>query len=55
MNKIMRKLQIPGYQTKAIMIPRKNKSSIVADGVQLSLDFNNYEVKEINNINGKTS
>lgn len=49
MNKIMSKLQIPGYQTKAIMIPRKNKSSIVADGVQLSLDFNNHEKSESKN------
>ncbi len=49
MNKIIRKLQIPGYQTKVIVNPRKNKSSIVADVVQLSLDFNKDEKRDSEN------
>jgi len=49
MNKIIRKLQIPGYQTKVIVNPRKNKSSIEADVVQLSLDFNTDEKRDSEN------
>lgn len=49
MNKIIKKFQIPGYQTKVIINPRKNKSSIVADGVQLSLDFNKDEKRDSEN------
>lgn len=49
MNKIIRKLQIPGYQTKVIVNPRKNKSSVVADDVQLSLDFNKDEKRDSEN------
>lgn len=48
MNKIIRKLQIPGYQTKVIVNPRKNKSS-VADVVQLSLNFNKDEKRDSEN------
>lgn len=50
MNKIISKLQIPGYQIKVIINPRKNKSSVVANGLQLSLDFNK-DKKEIRRIN----
>lgn len=49
MNKIIRKLQIPGYQTKVIVNPRKNKSSITTDGMQLSLDFNKDEKRDSEN------
>lgn len=49
MNKIIKKLQIPGYQTKVIINPRKNKSAIVSDGVQLSLDFNKDEKRDLEN------
>lgn len=49
MNKIMKKLQIPGFQTKVIVNPRKNKSSIVTYDVQLSLDFNKDEKRDSEN------
>lgn len=42
MNKIIEKLQIPGYETKMMIVPRKNKSAKVkkvSDGIQLSLDI----------------
>lgn len=49
MNKIIKKLQIPGYQTKVIVNPRKNKSSVVTKGVQLSLNFNKDEKRDSEN------
>jgi hypothetical protein len=42
MNKIIQKLQIPGYETKVIIVPRKNKSAKAAkitNGIQLSFDI----------------
>lgn len=42
MNKIIKKLQIPGYETKVMIVPRKNKSTKaekVSDGIQLSFDI----------------
>lgn len=45
----MRKLKIPGYQTKPIIIPRKNNSSVLPDVVQLSLDFNKDEKRDLEN------
>lgn len=49
MKKIIKKLNIPGYQTKVIIKPRKNKSSVVVNGVQLSLDFNKDEQRDYEN------
>jgi hypothetical protein len=42
MNKIIQKLQIPGYETKVIIVPRKNKSArggYISNGIQLSFDI----------------
>ncbi|MFB4472916.1 hypothetical protein ACDI16_08190 [Oceanobacillus caeni] len=39
MNKIIKKLQIPGYETKVIIKPRKNQRTKRTDGIQLSLDI----------------
>ncbi|MEW8985092.1 MAG: hypothetical protein AB2388_25725 [Bacillus anthracis] len=42
MNKIIKKLQIPGYETKVMIVPRKNvgfKTEKVPVGIQLSLDL----------------
>ncbi|MEK4905723.1 hypothetical protein [Niallia sp. FSL M8-0099] len=42
MNKIIKKLQIPGYETKVIIVPRKNKSANdakITTGIQLSFDI----------------
>lgn len=42
MNKIIKKLQIPGYETKVIIVPRKNKSANdakVTTSIQLSFDI----------------
>ncbi|MFC0476360.1 hypothetical protein ACFFHF_14170 [Robertmurraya beringensis] len=42
MNKIIQKLQIPGYETKMMIVPRKDavvKDKKVHDGIQLSLDI----------------
>ncbi|WP_286230459.1 hypothetical protein [Neobacillus mesonae] len=42
MNEIIKKLQIPGYETKMMVMPRKNKSAKVkklSDGIQLSFDI----------------
>ena len=42
MNKIIKKLQIPGYETKMIIVPRKNatfSTEKVPAGIQLSLDI----------------
>ncbi|WP_160314268.1 hypothetical protein [Bacillus sp. 522_BSPC] len=42
MDKIIQKLKIPGYETKVIIVPRKNKSTKaekISDGIQLSLDI----------------
>jgi hypothetical protein len=42
MNKIIKKLQIHGYETKMIIVLRKNKSAKaekVSDGIQLSFDL----------------
>lgn len=42
MNKIIKKLQIPGYETKMIIVPRKNaglSTENVPAGIQLSLDI----------------
>jgi hypothetical protein len=50
MNKIIKKLQIPGHETKVIIVPRKNKSAKavkVSDGIQLSLDIEMAPTKEV--------
>lgn len=42
MNQIIKKLEIPGYETKVIIVPRKNKSAKaekISDGIQLSFDM----------------
>lgn len=42
MNKIIKKLQIPGYETKMIIVPRKNagfNTEKVPTDIQLSLDI----------------
>lgn len=49
MNKIIEKLQIPGYETKMIIVPRKNvlaKIKKVPDGIQLSLDIEMEATKQ---------
>jgi hypothetical protein len=41
-NKIIQKLEIPGYETKMVIVPRKDavaKHKKVHDGVQLSLEI----------------
>ncbi len=38
MNKIIKKLRIPGHETKVINKPKENETKQV-DGVQLSLDI----------------
>lgn len=38
MIKIMKRLRIPGYETKEIIKPKENETKQV-DGVQLSLDI----------------
>ncbi|GHH99709.1 hypothetical protein [Neobacillus kokaensis] len=50
MNEIIKKLQIPGYETKLIIVPRKNKSVIaekVFTGIQLSLDIEVESSKQV--------
>lgn len=40
MNKIIKKLRIPGYQTKVIIKPKeKDNETKQMDGIQLSLDI----------------
>ena len=39
MNEIIKKLQIPGYETRVIIKTRKNQRTKRTDGVQLSLDI----------------
>jgi len=39
MNEIIKKLRIPGYKTKVIYKPIKNKENKRTDGIQLSLDI----------------
>nr|WP_259547404.1 hypothetical protein [Heyndrickxia oleronia] len=42
MNEIIKKLEIPGYETKMIIVPRKNKTTKtekINGGIQLSLDI----------------
>lgn len=46
MNKIIKKLQIPGHETKVIIKPRKNKENKFT-GVQLSLDIDVVEPKKV--------
>ncbi|WP_160319293.1 MULTISPECIES: hypothetical protein [Bacillaceae] len=49
MNKIIKKLQVPGYETKVTIVPRKNTSAKVEkvpDGIQLSLDIEMESTKQ---------
>nr|WP_186324705.1 hypothetical protein [Paenibacillus bovis] len=40
MNKIMKKLRVPGYETKVIIKPKENDNEAKQmDGFQLSLDI----------------
>ncbi|WP_336883754.1 hypothetical protein [Priestia koreensis] len=42
MNKIIKKLQIPGYETKLMIMPRENsesKTEKIPDNIQLTLDL----------------
>lgn len=39
MNKIIKKLNIPGYETKVIIKPRINTSNKKNDGIQLSFEI----------------
>ncbi len=53
MNKIIKKLKIPGYETKMIIVPRKNagsKTEKVLSGIQLSLDI---ELESTNQVSKK--
>lgn len=50
MNKIIKKLQIPGYETKMMIVPRKNagfKTEKVPADIQLSLDIEPESTKQI--------
>lgn len=50
MNEIIKKLQIPGYETKVIILPRKNKlakAAKVFEGIQLSLDIDMEPTKQV--------
>ncbi|MDQ0232866.1 hypothetical protein [Metabacillus malikii] len=44
-DKIIKKLQIPGYETKVIIKPRKNQGTKRTDGVQLSLEIEMEQIK----------
>lgn len=49
MNKIIQKLQILGFETKVIIVPRKNKSAKAAEisnGIQLSFDIKTEQNKQ---------
>ena len=46
MNKIIKKLKIPGYETRTIITPRQNYQLKEIKDVQLSLDFR--EMKSTN-------
>lgn len=47
MNEIIKKLQIPGYETKVIIKPRKNqRTKRPEDGVQLSLHIDIGQKKQ---------
>lgn len=46
MNKIIKKLKIPGYETSSVIQPRKNHSLMEINDVQLSLNFE--EMKSTN-------
>ncbi len=39
MNKIIKKLRIPGYETKMIIKRKKNETTKQVEGVQLSFDI----------------
>lgn len=50
MNKIIKKLQIPGYETKMMIVPRKNaefQTEKVPTGIQLSLDIELESTKQV--------
>lgn len=47
MNKIIKRLHIPGYETKVFIIPRKNKLSKITNGIQLSLDIDMEPKKQV--------
>lgn len=54
MNEIIKKLEIPGYETKMIIVPRKNKptkTEKISNGIQLSLDIEVEQKKQGKEIN----
>lgn len=51
MNKIIKKLKIPGYEINTVIKPRKNYSLEKINNVQLSLSFE--EIKPTNSVKEK--
>ncbi|QTC41314.1 hypothetical protein I7V34_19950 [Bacillus sp. V3] len=39
MNEILKNLEIPGHETKVIIVPRNKKDSKANDGFQLALEI----------------
>jgi hypothetical protein len=48
MNEILKKLQIPGHETKVIIMPRNNKDSKANDVFQLALDIKTVSNNRVN-------